>query len=166
MKKHEPMTEERLLAIKARAEAATPGPFKVFYRALDFPSAFYESLWAEGQKEVICAVSHGKNDRADAEFLAHAREDVPTLLAEVERLRAGVGRLREREEWLITHILKKDLFLCPMPEAHKCEQRDGLLCCFDSSEMEIRRRCWRYAADIATRENTGNFEESREDESA
>ena len=73
----------------------------------------------------------------------------------IPALRAAVGRLREREEWFITHILEKELFLCPMPEGHKCEQRDGLLCCFDSSEMEIRRRCWRYAADMATRENPG-----------
>lgn len=108
MKKHEPMTEERLLAIKARAEAATPGPFKVFYRALDFHSGFYESLWAEGQKEVICAVSHGKNDRADAEFLAHAREDVPALLAEVERLRAEVKSLNSIVESMSENIASLD----------------------------------------------------------
>ena len=33
------------------------------------------------------------NDPADAEFIAHAREDVPALLSEVDRLRRLVERL-------------------------------------------------------------------------
>lgn len=146
MKKHEPMTEEQLAAIKARAEAATPGPWQ---RVTPYGIGV-----ESGNGPVPLKVAWAAQEN-DAAFISAAREDVPALLAEVERLRAAVGRLREGEEWFITHILEKELFLCPMPEGHKCEQRDGLLCCFDSSEMEIRRRCWRYAADMATRENPG-----------
>lgn len=147
MKKHEPLTEEQLAAIKARAEAATPGAWGIEH--------VERRIWAGNERVCFLFGQDRRQNENNGVFIAHAREDVPALLAEVERLRAAVGRLREREEWFITHILEKELFLCPMPEGHKCEQRDGLLCCFDSSEMEIRRRCWRYAADMATRENPG-----------
>jgi len=42
----------------------------------------------------------GLQDRADAAFIAHAREDVPALLAEIERLRSLVAnaRLQARNE--------------------------------------------------------------------
>ena len=147
MKKHEPLTEEQLAAIKARAEAATPGAWGIEH--------VERRIWAGSERVCFLFGQDRRQNENNGVFIAHARKDVPALLAEVERLRAAVGRLREREEWFITHILEKELFLCPMPEGHKCEQRDGLLCCFDSSEMEIRRRCWRYAADMATRENPG-----------
>jgi hypothetical protein len=34
----------------------------------------------------------------DAEFIAHAREDVPKLLAEIERLNAVLARIEEERE--------------------------------------------------------------------
>lgn len=37
-------------------------------------------------------------DNPDAEFIAHAREDVPALIAEVEQLRALVGRMEWRDD--------------------------------------------------------------------
>jgi hypothetical protein len=41
--------------------------------------------------------------KVDAEFIAHAREDVPKLLAEIERLRAD-------QERLIAELKKADIF--------------------------------------------------------
>ena len=78
-----------------------------------------------------------------------------------------VNEMRASEDWLITHILEENIFRCPMPEAHKCEQRYGLLCCLDSSETESRRQCWRKAADMAIQESpgeSGNFPESEQGE--
>jgi hypothetical protein len=40
----------------------------------------------------ICLVGNGPTSPANARFSEHAREDIPTLLAEVERLRAEIGR--------------------------------------------------------------------------
>jgi hypothetical protein len=40
----------------------------------------------------ICLVGNGPTSPANARFIEHAREDIPTLLAEVERLRAEIGR--------------------------------------------------------------------------
>ena len=146
MKKHAPMTEERLLAIKALAEAATPGPWYHVLAAIVGTTPCPD----DDNTTCICNTEWGNstNVQPNAAFIAAAREDVPALLAEVKRLWA-------REEWLITQILDENIFRYPMSEAHKCEQRYGILCCLDSSETERRRQCWRKAADMATRENPG-----------
>jgi hypothetical protein len=36
--------------------------------------------------------------KVDAEFIAHARQDVPKLLAEIERLNAELARIEEERE--------------------------------------------------------------------
>jgi hypothetical protein len=74
-------------AIEARANAATPGPW-----------------WAEEHRHTITGdaewVVWMREDKMsdntilgeeDAEFIAHAREDVPKLIAEVRRLQAKIG---------------------------------------------------------------------------
>ncbi len=48
-------------------------------------------------KERAEKVTHGPW-YADAEFIAHAREDIPRLVAEVERLRKAIV-VAERELW-------------------------------------------------------------------
>ncbi len=70
------MNELELTAIKQRVEAATPGPWPLVKKGNSVPS-----LAIEG----ICGVMSYSRP-ANAEFIAHAREDVPALLAEVERL--------------------------------------------------------------------------------
>lgn len=90
------MTTEELAAIKARCEAATPGPWiaKRFdpYRSR---AAIYQTPAAQKvnplrwQVAAICREARAQ----DAEFIAHARADIPALLAEVERLRAALKRV-------------------------------------------------------------------------
>src|SRR5690625_626225 len=105
------MTPERLADIRERATAATEGP----WRSHDFGHA--------GEEEPSSIVVHtGKFDHSDlltydtetavawmprwdrqesdnATFIAHARTDVPDLLAEVKRLTAENARLRERVDY-------------------------------------------------------------------
>lgn len=69
------MTDEQLAAIRARCEAATGGPWEVGHKC-EIYTRHYQvgpigDFW----------------EPADARFTAHAREDIPALLAEVERLR-------------------------------------------------------------------------------
>lgn len=78
-----------LEAIKARCEAATPGPWleNVSIVHVDAPDE-------TPSRDAIVADTHwdGKafeRVRGDAEFIAHARQDVPALVAEVERMRAA-----------------------------------------------------------------------------
>lgn len=72
-------------AIKARANAATPGPWDA-YRPREV-YRLYEvcSTTPSGMNEVLAEVS-GYNASNDAEFIAAARTDIPDLLAAVERL--------------------------------------------------------------------------------
>jgi hypothetical protein len=100
---------DRLDEIRARAEAATPGPWR--WRGL---------LTAEGSEQTYAGYSQrvfrfttdsldtsptlvaetfdGHSDTAppNAEFIAHARDDIPYLLAEVERLRAALASVGYR----------------------------------------------------------------------
>jgi len=97
------MSELNLEAIKARCEAATPGPWHYHLDNLiahpneDYPilveAGSYEGLSREQQKALV------RNNRI---FVAHARSDVPALVAEVERLRAALEDCEESKvypEW-------------------------------------------------------------------
>lgn len=57
----EKITQEELTEIRDRAEKATEGP------------------WSEYVIQFACV-------EEDADFIAHAREDIPKLLAEIERM--------------------------------------------------------------------------------
>src|SRR5260221_188990 len=93
------MTGEELAAIRERAEAATPGPWQCFNgyvraRGTDEDSPSDEMCMVRigpASNEGGIRAQWGNDlqaSRADAEFIARAREDIPALLAEVERLRA------------------------------------------------------------------------------
>ncbi|WP_433513647.1 hypothetical protein ACQP2T_60525 [Nonomuraea sp. CA-143628] len=107
-----PISDSELQEIESRTQAATPGPWYV--RFLD--DAYAANLVAVGTapdtgrherwprwhgNELVAATLIqspepyvvGSDDRWDenAAFMAHARSDVPRLLAEVRRLRALLG---------------------------------------------------------------------------
>lgn len=86
MKKREPLTEEQLAAIKARAEAATPGPWQRFTP--------YGIGVESGNGPVPLKVAWAAQEN-DAAFISAAREDVPALLEEVERLRKQLDGLKK-----------------------------------------------------------------------
>ncbi len=83
------MDTEYLAEIKAREQAATPGPWKVGISALITD--------ANGH-----ALFFGEDAKGNADFIAHARTDIPALVAEVERLKA------ESEEWRNAYIRMKE----------------------------------------------------------
>ena len=78
------MTKEQLAEIKARAEAATPGPWEYIERK-GFPT-----ITSEGFRQSSEPWFDISGDE-DAIFCAHARTDIPALLAEVERLKTEVS---------------------------------------------------------------------------
>jgi hypothetical protein len=79
------MTDEELKVIRERCEKATPGPWRADGR-------YIETI--EGAEEEMAIYDEGGHDELDAEFIAHAREDVPRLLEEIERLREGLKKLQ------------------------------------------------------------------------
>ena len=93
------LSEEELAAIQARADAATKGPWTAYHRCSG----------CTGEDDECCGigpeitgppnrVNKGQFERgADASFIAHAREDVPALLAQLRYER----RRREAAEKVI-----------------------------------------------------------------
>ncbi|MED3650001.1 hypothetical protein [Heyndrickxia sporothermodurans] len=79
------LNNEQLEAIRKRAEAATEGPWELDED--DF------GLWNRNGRNYIGSIGKSMAD-SDAEFIAHAREDVPALLSLVAQQRAEVERLR------------------------------------------------------------------------
>ena len=111
---------DRLAAIEARANAATPGPWarplNTRYRAsvsADMPkgdpaSRLINNTDHKGNPERVTVVScpvwsNGKFFRSqsgkDLEFIAHARTDVPALLALVREQRDQLDRVLELAYW-------------------------------------------------------------------
>lgn len=82
-------TDERLDAVRARAAAATAGPWHITTAALDGNEVVL-AVPVEHDHTVVAATGPKGQEQAalDAVFIAGARSDVPWLLAEVDRLRA------------------------------------------------------------------------------
>ena len=166
MANNEPMTAARRAAIKARCDAATPGPWVVsseYASGVDLGyKPDHERTWGYGcGNDFVCDLNDGEyheycsqdEQRANAEFIAAARQDIPDLLAEVERLRVENQRLEKSIDWLVSQR-----FPCP---------RDGSQC---YKEIAIRNNttyaenvCEQHWRDAALRaamkeENDGNHE--------
>ncbi|GGT85429.1 hypothetical protein [Streptomyces coeruleorubidus] len=75
----QPLDDQRLAEIAARVDAASQGPWKVC-------EDYSDVLDGDGHQ----IVSHFHD--ADGQFTAHARQDVPALLAEVQRLNAELAK--------------------------------------------------------------------------
>jgi len=65
---------ERIAGIRERVASATPGPWDAHVHA--------SAVWP------LIRVGSPENVEADAVFIEHARDDIPFLLAEVDRLTA------------------------------------------------------------------------------
>lgn len=88
------MSDLDLDAIKARVDAATPGPWISGDRYR--PGGLHPWEVVIGDYPVL-EIEDSDQGRADAQFLAHTRDDVPALLAEVERLKAN--QMPDGGEW-------------------------------------------------------------------
>lgn len=77
------MTNDELVAIADRAAAATPGPW--------LPNGYYQVVQTANDAVppgAVCRDGNTTRVEADRDFIAHARTDVPALIAEVIRLRS------------------------------------------------------------------------------
>jgi hypothetical protein len=88
----DPMTPGRLAEIREREQATIPGPWFV----VDDQGGTLER-WINSKNGTlqVCLGYLGNRTEAEAAFIAHARQDVPALLAEVERLRAELAAARK-----------------------------------------------------------------------
>lgn len=84
------MTSDQITEIGKRAEAATEGPWRIGKQS---PNG------ANNIGTMGGLMTAQTTDKANAEFIAHARTDVPSLLAEIERLRTERDKLYSIALW-------------------------------------------------------------------
>ncbi len=112
------MTEQELQAIEQRANGATAGPWKAEMGQVLYwsprptkakPNAGYtHTLIRAEQTDYASGEFFAVVDDTDATFIAHARTDVPALVAEVRRLRALVEALERGQGQAIQDALDLD----------------------------------------------------------
>jgi hypothetical protein len=104
MSAQNPISDKELLAIQRRVEAATPGEWQVANDGVRKRGNSIRTAWNHPQLHgphpvvtLAVGIKSAKDPSAymavsmspeDAEFIAHARTDVPKLLAEINRLKA------------------------------------------------------------------------------
>ena len=88
----EPLSEADLDAIEARANQASPGPWRALVEGRDHTSGDDFILLGPGQPDMYVSYSSSEGTRpassGDLDFIAHARDDVERLVAELRRLRS------------------------------------------------------------------------------
>jgi hypothetical protein len=86
----QPLTADELAAIRERVDAATPGPWESFVEGRDHTSGA-DFIRTGGFRDDCPDIYVQHESRPappnDLDFIAHARQDIPRLLGEVERLR-------------------------------------------------------------------------------
>ena len=82
--------------VKARAERATPGPWKEYHRVS--PRGAHQQ-WHIGNSEGSCQITMG-GTRRDYEFMAASRTDEPRLISIVEEQDAEIKRWKAAIEGL------------------------------------------------------------------
>lgn len=90
---------DRLTEIRARMDAATPGPWSVHDH---YDDAYqFDGMSVVADEETVVGPEDRHNRNLD--LIAHAPEDIAWLLAEVAQLRADLERAREVEsDWQLT----------------------------------------------------------------
>lgn len=76
-----PLSDDELQAIWARYNATTPGPWESWIEGRDFTSG--SSVITTGGVDLYLLGA----SEADQDFIASAKQDVPRLLDEIERLK-------------------------------------------------------------------------------
>lgn len=91
--RHPPLTTQRVAEIESRHRAATPGPWRSMVEGRDhFAGESFIRTGADDDRGPDLSLTWdplpGEDQRcADQDFVAHARQDVPALAAEIRRLR-------------------------------------------------------------------------------
>lgn len=131
-------TTESLLARRALAGKATPGPWEV--DKSEITSVVYvETDWGH----LIC-----ESDDEDAAHIAANSPDVVMAdIDEILRLRAQVERLEKEADWLAEYCWKK-----PEAEYHPLREMRGGFYCGTCPHDHDCRKCWREAARKAVEE--------------
>ena len=123
-----PLTPADLAAMRARAEAATEGPWKQCGGSIIPPDELQGHFEHDPPDWIEWRSPEYPRWLADAEFIAHARDDLPRLLDEVERLRGVVRGLRAEQSlnrWYDANEAQLDAGHEPLDRSIWTEQDDA-----------------------------------------
>lgn len=87
------MNDKELKAILDRCTATTPGPWKSWIEGRDHESGDSFIMTGISDGEDIFSEQRGEDiylsgaTKQDQDFIAHAKQDIPKLIAEIRRLR-------------------------------------------------------------------------------
>jgi hypothetical protein len=102
MAEEQQVTTLDLDAIEARANAASYGPWGIELRKEDDPTDFPFYVMGEDWEVSVAAIfirgTEHPQDLADAEFIAHARDDIPALVQRVRELQDALTPFAEAYE--------------------------------------------------------------------
>lgn len=112
-----------LNAVSERADRATKGPWHVEY----FGDRGYPQRIGNDAAIIVADTHWGGGGLApDAEFIAHAREDVPALVAEIRRLRSVVEAAQTWRRWFPfpnSMFVPEDALIAAV-DAHRLSERE------------------------------------------
>jgi hypothetical protein len=81
------LTDENIQEIRKRCGKATPGPWRSFVEGRDHTSGSSFIMTGGAVRGEDIELSGATIE--DQDFIAHARQDIPLLLEEIERLKRG-----------------------------------------------------------------------------
>jgi hypothetical protein len=84
------MTESELREVETRCDRATKGPWKSFVEGRDHLGGS-NFIRTGGLDDASPDIELSGASVEDQDFIAHARQDIPALVAEVRRLRVIAG---------------------------------------------------------------------------
>ncbi|MFL6623839.1 MAG: hypothetical protein ACJ8NR_14730 [Sulfurifustis sp.] len=84
------LTPQELEAIETRYKRASPAPWRSMIEGRDHSSGSSFIMTGSADARGNDIELSGATD-ADQEFIAHARQDIPRLVAEIKRLRSLLG---------------------------------------------------------------------------
>ncbi len=88
------LTPIELKQIRYRCETTTPGPWISYIEGQDHTSGSSFIMTGEGELRGEDIELSGATD-SDQDFIAHARQDIPLLLKEIERLYGIISKLTQ-----------------------------------------------------------------------
>jgi len=112
------MTTEKIDEIRARCDAATPGPWSTTVAEVCVKLNYADILVCEMYEQSL------EQQKNNARFIAHAREDIPALLDEIERLTVqGDFDYAEAMSLVLSHEGRIEKLQCELDKAlssHSC----------------------------------------------
>ena len=107
-------------AIRARCDAATPGPWT-------YDEAGYVDVGLPRSRSIAIGIEIDATAKSDGDFIAHARTDIPALLAHIEELESRVTYTVGETEWAMRIAVAEQRFVDEYDRRKASSLRNAML---------------------------------------